>query len=130
MEPGCDILIPPEYEAIAIWVIIGTTVPIASKLINWFLSPNYETIRPSKSVYECGEKPIGEAQRRYNFSFFSFAIVFVLFDVLSVFLLTFALIFRDPSVDMVEILIIISIFTLLPVLGLIFWMKKNEILWS
>ena len=76
MEPGCDILIPPEYEAIAIWVFIGSVVPIASKLINWILSPNYETIRPSKSIYECGEKPIGDARIRYNFQFFTFAIDF------------------------------------------------------
>lgn len=123
-------MIPSDYDPIVIWVAIGIAIPFLVKLINWFLSPNIETRRPTKTIYECGEKPIGEAQRQYNFQFFTFAIVFVVFDVLSIFILTFALIFSNEAIDMVEIFGIITAFTLLPVIGLIFWLMKNEILWS
>jgi NADH:ubiquinone oxidoreductase subunit 3 (subunit A) len=125
-------LIPSDYDPIVIWVAFAIAIPFLVKFINWLLSPNIETPRPSKTIYECGEKPIGEAQRQYNFQFFTFAIVFVVFDVLSVFILTFALIFRNDALDleMIEIFGIISVFTLLPVIGLIFWLIKNEILWS
>ncbi|MFW9914767.1 MAG: NADH-quinone oxidoreductase subunit A [Candidatus Thorarchaeota archaeon] len=125
-------MIPSDYDPIVIWIALGITIPFLVKLINWLLSPNVETPRPGKTIYECGEKPIGEAQRQYNFQFFTFAIVFVVFDVLSVFILTFALIFRNDALDlkMIEIFGIISVFTLLPVIGLVFWLIKNEILWS
>lgn len=123
-------LIPAEYDPIVVWIIIAISIPFITKFINWMLSPNYKILRSSKTIYECGETPIGEAQRRYNFQFFAFAIVFVLFDVLSVFLLSFALVFRHPDVDMIQILAIITGFTLLPIIGLVFWLIKNELLWS
>ncbi|MFQ5977975.1 MAG: NADH-quinone oxidoreductase subunit A [Candidatus Heimdallarchaeota archaeon] len=123
-------MIPTEYEPIVVWLIFGILVPPIVKIMNWFLSPNYETIRNTKTTYECGEVPIGEAQRQYNFQFFTFAIVFVLFDVISIFILTFALVYRDPAIDMLQVLGIIVGVVALPLIGLVFWMTKNEILWS
>lgn len=57
----------------------------------WFspFNPN-----PKKeSTYEAGEIPIGEAQIQFNFQYYVFALIFVIFDVLSVFLLLWGVTF-------------------------------------
>jgi NADH-quinone oxidoreductase subunit A len=58
-------------------------------------------IRPSRpnpiknSTYECGEIPIGEPWVRFNVRFYVIALVFLLFDVEIVFLLPWAVVFKQ-----------------------------------
>src|SRR4030067_139666 len=57
-------------------------------------------LRPSRSYdaklqnYECGAEPIGEAWVQYPVGFYLVALVFLLFDVLAVFLFPWALTLR------------------------------------
>lgn len=58
-------------------------------------------VRPSKpnpiknSTYECGEIPIGEPWIRFNVRFYVIALVFLLFDVEVVFLLPWAMVYKQ-----------------------------------
>lgn len=58
-------------------------------------------VRPSKpnaiknSTYECGEIPIGEPWIRFNVRFYVVALVFLLFDVEVVFLLPWAMVYKQ-----------------------------------
>ena len=58
-------------------------------------------LRPSRSYdaklqnYECGAEPIGEAWVQFPVGFYLVALVFLLFDVLAVFLFPWALTLRD-----------------------------------
>lgn len=58
-------------------------------------------VRPSRpnpiknSTYECGEIPVGDPWVKFNVRFYVIALVFILFDVEVVFLLPWAVVFKQ-----------------------------------
>lgn len=54
------------------------------------LAPKNKPNPIKNSTYECGMTPAGKAHVQFNFRFYFFAIVFVAFDVLTVFLYPWA----------------------------------------
>ncbi len=129
-------LLPSDQYVYLIGIaIIGLITPPLIKLLNWLFSPPIVSPQASKTTYECGEKPIGQAQVRYNFQFFTFAIVFVIFDVASVILLSFAFILKDTlkngiSDAFLSLFGATSLFVIFITIGLLFWRYKNALLWS
>ncbi|WP_455140592.1 NADH-quinone oxidoreductase subunit A [Candidatus Hodarchaeum mangrovi] len=111
-----------------IFLVAGLASPIVIKLIQYLLAPNIPRLRRASTTYECGEKPIGEAQVHYNVQYFTFAVVFVVFDILTVLLVLWAYAFQlfDPVVSG---LIIMSVFAFTLLCGLVFWMKKGTLSW-
>lgn len=83
-----------EFGIILLFVILGF-VFVAIALVAAAI------VRPSRpnpiknSTYECGEIPIGEPWVRFNVRFYVIALVFLLFDVEVVFLLPWALVFKQ-----------------------------------
>ena len=61
----------------------------------------WKVIRPSRfseeklTTYECGENPQGSAWVQFNIRFYVFALIFIIFDVEAVFLLPWAVVFRE-----------------------------------
>src|SRR5690242_9476221 len=79
----------PVLILLSIGVLLGTIILV----LNFFLGPK----RPNKhklSVYECGVPPIGDARRRVSVKFYLVAIMFLLFDVESVFFFPWAVAYR------------------------------------
>jgi NADH-quinone oxidoreductase subunit A len=75
-----------------------------------------KVVRPSKpnpvknSTYECGEIPIGETWVRFNVRFYVVALVFLLFDVEVVFLLPWAIVFKQLGwFAFIEMIIFVAI---------------------
>ena len=73
-------------------VVVGF---VAVNLVLW------KVIRPSRfseeklTTYECGENPTGSAWIQFNIRFYVFALLFIIFDVEAVFLLPWAVVFRE-----------------------------------
>jgi len=118
----------PEITHMGIFLIAGLASPIAIKLIQYILAPNIPRLKAASATYECGEKPIGTAQVRFNAQFFTFAVVFVVFDILVVLFLLWAYAFRVVS-SLQTTMIVMGIFALLVLIGVIFWMKKGTMNW-
>ena len=81
-----------SYFPIAIFSIIAVLFVIFSLLGSRFFSP----FRPNPkklTTYECGELPEGQAAIQFNFQYYMFALIFVVFDVISIFLLLWGLSF-------------------------------------
>jgi NADH-quinone oxidoreductase subunit A len=58
--------------------------------------------RPSKvklEPYECGVEPVGTARERQSVKFYLVAMVFLLFDIEAVFLIPWAVVFRNVLYD-------------------------------
>ena len=95
----------------------------------WFVS---RFIRPTKTTewmettYECGSEPIGDAHVQFRFQHYAFAIIFVVFDLVAIFLMVWVLGFSELSV-MAKIWMMI--FLAVMVLGLSYALKKEEKLW-
>ncbi|MFX0084455.1 MAG: NADH-quinone oxidoreductase subunit A [Candidatus Hodarchaeota archaeon] len=117
-----------EVSHLGIFLIAGLASPIAIKVIQYLLAPNIPRLKQAKTTYECGEKPIGEAQVRFNIQFYTFAVVFVVFDILTILFLLWAFAFR--VIDQQQtILVVMGGFTGLLLTGLVFWFKKGIMSW-
>ena len=100
-----------------------------------FLAVNlvlWKILRPSRfseeklTTYECGENPVGSAWVQFNIRFYVFALIFIIFDVEAVFLLPWAVVFRDMGLlAFVEGLVFIGIL----VVALAYVWRKGDLEW-
>jgi NADH:ubiquinone oxidoreductase subunit 3 (subunit A) len=78
------------------------------------------------TTYESGETPIGSAWIQYPLAFYIFALLFVAFDVDIVFILSWAVIFRQLSwFGFIEIVFFIGVLAI----GLVYAWRKGVIRW-
>ncbi len=121
-------MIEVELTHFGIFLVAGLASPIFIKIVQYLLAPNIPRLKAATTTYECGEKPIGDAQVRFNIQFFTFAIVFVVFDILTILFLLWAYAFQIIEATTTAILVM-SIFTLFILIGLFFWIKKGTMTW-
>ncbi|MBA2682705.1 MAG: NADH-quinone oxidoreductase subunit A [Ktedonobacteraceae bacterium] len=101
-----------------VFVIVATTLANV-------LAPHKNT-KEKLQTYESGEAPIGSAWVQYPLGFYIFALLFVAFDVDIVFLVSWAVIFKQLSIfGFVEILFFIVILSL----GLVYAWRKGVTRW-
>jgi NADH:ubiquinone oxidoreductase subunit 3 (subunit A) len=68
--PTVTNMIDEQITHMGLFLVAGLATPILIKLIQYLLAPNIPRLKQSTTTYECGEKPIGDAQVRYNTQFF------------------------------------------------------------
>ena len=78
-----------DFLPVGVFIVIGIAFVIVSLLMAWLVRPH----KPSKvkqSTYECGEIPIGEAWIQFRVGYYIYALIFLVFDVESVFIFPWA----------------------------------------
>nr|YP_009912255.1 NdhC [Fulcaldea stuessyi]QLD96774.1 NdhC [Fulcaldea stuessyi] len=124
-----------EYDIFWAFLIISSLIPILVFLISGVLAPISKG--PEKlSSYESGIEPIGDAWLlepigdawlQFRIRYYMFALVFVVFDVETVFLYPWAMSFDVLGVSVfVEALI----FVLILIVGLVYAWRKGALEWS
>ncbi len=120
----------PDYVPVGIVAIIAV---IFSVLVMWLadrLSPRKP--KPEKlSTYECGERPEGQAWSQFNVRFYIFALMFVIFDVETVFIFPWAVRlhwFRSMEMGLIIFLEMV-IFIAVLLIGLAYAWKKGVLKW-
>ncbi|MFP4466850.1 MAG: NADH-quinone oxidoreductase subunit A [Candidatus Goldiibacteriota bacterium] len=116
-----------EYGMLLTFLLFGIFFTAAGVVMNYLIMPN----KPSEeknTTYECGIDPKGDAHIRYNLRFYVFALMYVIFAVEAVFLIPWAVVYKELSgwYPFVEVLI----FILVLVLGLVYAWKKGELEWA
>jgi NADH-quinone oxidoreductase subunit A len=83
---------------------------------------------PTKyTTYECGMETIGKSQVQFNFRYYFFALLFVIFDIQVVFLYPWAVELKQLELfGLVEMLA----FVLILVVGFIYAWKKGVLKWK
>jgi NADH-quinone oxidoreductase subunit A len=119
-------------EQLAPWLPIGILFVLTTVLafvvigMSALLGPKRGSLR-KLMPYESGMTPIGSAQRRMRIVFYVVAIEFLLFDIEIVFLIPYALIFRDLGVYG---LAAVGFFVGIIVIGYIYAIKKGTLRWQ
>ncbi|MHA2244064.1 MAG: NADH-quinone oxidoreductase subunit A [Candidatus Hodarchaeales archaeon] len=121
-------MIDLELTHFGIFLVAGLASPVIIKIVQYLLAPNIPRLKAATTTYECGEKPIGEAQIRFNTQFYTFAVVFVVFDILTILFLLWAFAFRIID-ETVTAIIVMGLFALFILIGLFFWLKKGTMTW-
>jgi NADH-quinone oxidoreductase subunit A len=114
------------YGLIGIFILFAIVFVIFTIFFAGLLRPQ----RPNKTKlenYECGEVPMGGAWIQYNIGFYTYALIFVIFDVEVVFLFPWAVAFKQLGLfALVEMLIFLAIL----IVGLAYAWKKGALSWE
>lgn len=115
-----------NYVVVAIFIFLGVMLPIAALTIGRLLRP-HKPVDEKYTTYESGNEPVGEGQVRFNIRYYLFALMFVIFDVETVFLYPWAVAYGHLGLfALVEMCIFVSLL----VVGLIYAWKKKVLQWS
>nr|AEX96393.1 NADH-plastoquinone oxidoreductase subunit 3 [Brodiaea californica]AEX96396.1 NADH-plastoquinone oxidoreductase subunit 3 [Dichelostemma ida-maia] len=115
-----------EYDIFWAFLIISGAIPILAFVISGVLAPIGEG--PEKlSSYESGIEPMGDAWLQFRIRYYMFALVFVVFDVETVFLYPWAMSF---DVLGVSVFIEALIFVLILIVGSVYAWRKGALEWS
>ena len=120
-----------QYGFILIFAGVAILVPVSMLLLSWMAS--FVRIRPYKpnpikyTTYECGMEPIGPRWIQFNFRYYLFALLFVVFDVETVFLYPWAVHFQKLGLfALVEMVVFLAIL----VIGWLYAWRKHALEWS
>ena len=110
---------------VGIFVLVGLFIPVAAIAIATFLGPK----KPNaikQSTYECGIETVGDSWIQFKAQYYIFALVFLIFDVETVFLFPWAV-----SLNSLGIFAVFEgiIFILILLAGLIYAWKKDMLEW-
>jgi NADH-quinone oxidoreductase subunit A len=79
-----------SYGPIVIFFVIAAAFPIVTLWVMKFIRPKFNATPEKVMPYECGITPESDARGRYTVRFYIVAILFVIFDVETVFLFPWA----------------------------------------
>lgn len=118
------------YGYIAILLVAAISIPALILFLAKLLSvkpkrPDPEGVKTD--TYECGMRTVGSSWLQFNFRYYFYALLFVVFDIETVFLYPWAVHFKQLKLfGFVEMLI----FILILVIGLVYAWKKKVLEWK
>ena len=114
------------YIPVFLFIGIAIAFPIVTLLVAKLVRP--QTGGAGKlSPYECGVEPESDARQRYAIRYYLVAILFVIFDVETVFLFPWAIIYKKLAVfGLVEMLVFLGIL----IVGYVWIIKKGALDWA
>ena len=114
-----------ELVCLAIFIILSTLFGIAMVVAGFICQYKKESALKN-STYECGMVPTNDARIRFDIKYFNYAIMFLVFDIETIFLYPFAV-----FVNALGLFAIIEafVFILMLVIGLFLAINKKMLRW-
>ncbi|MFB6184675.1 MAG: NADH-quinone oxidoreductase subunit A [Haloarculaceae archaeon] len=118
------------------WIAIGA-LALVSVLIPAGMMTVSSLLRPSvpeqgkRAVYESGEIPTGSTRIRFNIQYYMVALLFVVFDIETVLIFPWTVIYRDAvdQVGLVKALVPMLVFIAVLVVGLAWAWRNGAVKW-
>jgi NADH:ubiquinone oxidoreductase subunit 3 (subunit A) len=117
------------YLLVLIFFGVALAVPIGSLTLARVWMRFFTPLKPGKekqALYECGVNPLAERQTRFHSQYYLFGLLFLLFDVETIFLLPFAVAFLKLTVGA---FLVAMLFLLLLAEGLLWTWSKGMLNW-
>src|SRR5437762_3081997 len=116
---------PPEYIPIVIFILLATAFPIVTLLAAKLVRPS-SPFAAKLMPYECGIDPESDSRGRYTVRYYIVAILFVIFDVETIFLFPWAVQFKVlGAFGLAEM----GVFLLILIVAYIWAYKKGALDW-
>ena len=113
------------YLAVLLFIALGFAFAVGTLVVARMLHPRRRDAVKDEP-YECGMVPIGDARRQHLVRYYVVAMLFVLFDVETVFLFPWAVVFdRIGLFGFVEMLLFIVVL----LIGFVYAWKKEGLTW-
>ena len=115
-----------HYLFIGIFLIVAILFPILPIVLAHFVAPK----KPSKiknATFECGLESEGDSWIQFRIQYYLYALIFVIFDIETVFIYPWAVAFKQLGLfAFVEMII----FILILAVGLLYAWRKNILEWE
>lgn len=116
----------PVSDYIFFFFAVGVAFVGSAFAVSWLLRPHAPS--PAKNApYECGEIIKGPSRIQFNVRYYLFALIFVIFDVEVLFIIPWALVFKELGIT--AYLSMLTFMTILGV-GLVYAWKKGALEWQ
>lgn len=113
------------YLQLFIFILVGIIFVFAPFVISFLIAPNNPN-KKKNSTYECGEIPVGYAWAQYHVRYYFFTLVFLIFDVETIFLFPWAVSIKDlGGIAILEMLL----FLLVLFVGFVYAWRKGALEW-
>ncbi len=114
-----------NYLIVVVFLALGVLLPVVALSIGRILRPHKPSIA-KQTTYESGIDPFHDSRVQFNVRYYIFALLFVIFDVETVFLYPWAVAYEKLGIfALIEMLI----FVVLLLIGLIYAWKKKVLKW-
>jgi NADH-quinone oxidoreductase subunit A len=116
----------PQYIPILLLILVALAIPIGALTVGRLLRRS--VFDQAKLLpYECGVDPINDARSRLSIKYYTVAMLFLIFDVETIFLFPWAIIYDELAIfGLIEILI----FMALLVVGYFYAWKRGALDWA
>ena len=121
-----------DYLPIALMFLVAIGFAAGNVLLSQLVGQHKAT-RTKTMPYECGKDPVGSARERFSVKFYLVAMIFILFDIELIFLLPWAVVFRDfVATHGLGTLIYVEMmtFVVLLLVGYVYVLKKGLFEWG
>jgi len=118
------------YLFVILMIIAAVAFAATPLLLAWLWAKKYSPNKPGpdkNATYECGLESKGDAWIQFKAEYYLYAIIFLIFDVETIFLLPFAVSFTGLGVGA---FIALMVFLLLLVWGLAWAWMKGVLTWK
>lgn len=114
-----------NYLIVVVFLCLGVLLPVVALFIAKLLRPH----KPSEAkytTYESGNEPFQDSRVQFNVRYYIFALLFVIFDIETVFLYPWAVAYEKLGIFA---LIEMFIFVFMLLIGLVYAWKKKVLKW-
>jgi NADH-quinone oxidoreductase subunit A len=114
-----------NYLIVFVFLCLGILLPVVALTAGRFLRPHAPNAA-KQTTYESGIEPFHDSRVQFNVRYYIFALLFVIFDVETVFLYPWAVAYDKLGLfALIEMLI----FVIILVIGLVYAWKKKVLKW-
>ena len=122
-----------DYLPILLMFIVAAGFAVGNVLLSQVVGQRKRT-RTKLMPYECGKDPVGSARERFSVKFYMIAMIFILFDIEVIFLVPWAVVFKNLAgqSDAMRWFVYLEmmVFVGLLLVGYIYVVKKGAFDWG
>src|SRR5215510_8362318 len=119
-----------EYVPILLVFLFITGFAVTNILLAYIFGKHKNT-RAKLMPYECGMDPVGSAHQRFSVKFYLVAMLFILFDFEAIFLVPWAVVFKDLiHISRAFVFFEMMIFIAVLLVGYVYVWKKGLFEWN
>ena len=119
-----------DYFPVLFQIIVAVGFAAISLVLSVVLGQSGRRNAEKDSAYECGKDPIGPTSARFSVKFYMVAMLFILFDIETVFFFLWAVVFKQMVLeDGLRILFAMLFFVAILLVGFVYELKKKALDW-
>ncbi|WP_435152880.1 NADH-quinone oxidoreductase subunit A [Haladaptatus sp. DFWS20] len=119
------------WVAIGALALVGLAIPLSMMVVSSLLRPTVPE-QGKSATYESGEIPTGTTRIRFNIQYYMVALLFVVFDIETVLIFPWTVIYRNAiegGVSLATVLAPMLVFIAVLVVGLVWAWRNGAVRW-